>query len=44
MHLDAPEPILGTLTAAGFIDVAVETRPDLSLGTGVPYVITAARP
>jgi SAM-dependent methyltransferase len=44
MHLDGPQPILGMLTAAGFIDVAVETRPDLSLGAGVPYLITAIRP
>jgi hypothetical protein len=44
MHLDGPEPILGMLVAAGFSDVAVEARPDLSLGTGVPYLVTATRP
>jgi hypothetical protein len=44
MHLDTPEPILTMLTAAGFVDVAVEPRPDLSLGSGVPYFITATRP
>jgi SAM-dependent methyltransferase len=44
MHLDGPEPILGTLAAAGFVDVAVEPRPDLDLGGGVPYLITATRP
>jgi SAM-dependent methyltransferase len=44
MHLDGPEPILGLLTAAGFTDVAVETRPELNLGAGVPYLITATRP
>jgi hypothetical protein len=44
MHLDRPEPILRMLTAAGFVDLAVEPRPDLSLGGGVPYLITATRP
>ena len=44
MHLDRPEPILRVLTAAGFVDVAAEPRPDLSLGGGVPYLITATRP
>jgi SAM-dependent methyltransferase len=43
MHLEGPEPILRTLAAAGFIDVAAEARPDLDLGTGVPYLITATR-
>jgi hypothetical protein len=42
MHLDGPEPILGMPTAAGFIDVTVGTRPDLSLGIGVPCLIIAA--
>jgi hypothetical protein len=32
MHLDGPEPILGMLAAARFIDLAIEPRPDLSLG------------
>jgi SAM-dependent methyltransferase len=41
MHLDAPEPILGMLAAAGFVDLAADRRPDLSLGGGVPYIITA---
>jgi hypothetical protein len=44
MHLDRPEPILELLTAAGFTDVAAEPRPDLSLGGGVPYLITATTP
>ena len=44
MHLHRPEPILRVLTAAGFVDVAAEPRPDLSLGGGVPYLITATRP
>lgn len=44
MHLDGPEPILSVLTAAGFVDVAAEPRPDLSLDGGVPYLITAVRP
>ena len=44
MHLDRPEPILDLLTAAGFISVAAEPRPDLGLGGGVPYLITATTP
>jgi SAM-dependent methyltransferase len=44
MHLDGPAPILTALAAAGFIDLAAEPRPDLSLGGGVPYLITATRP
>ena len=44
MHLDRPEPILELLTAAGFIDVAAEPRPDLGLGAGVPYLVTATTP
>jgi SAM-dependent methyltransferase len=44
MHLDGPEPILKLLTAAGFREVAAEPRPDLSLGGGVPYLITATTP
>jgi SAM-dependent methyltransferase len=44
MHLDRPEPILEMFAAAGFIDVAVEPRPELRLGGGVPYLITATRP
>jgi hypothetical protein len=44
MHLDRPEPILGTLATVGFVDLAVEPRPDLDLGGGVPYLITATRP
>jgi SAM-dependent methyltransferase len=43
MHLDRPEPILAILTDAGFVDGAVELRPELSLGGGVPYLITATR-
>jgi SAM-dependent methyltransferase len=44
MHLDRPEPILGMLAAAGFVDSAAEPRPDLALGDGVPYILTATRP
>jgi len=44
MHLDRPEPILGVLAAAGFVDLAVEPRPDLDLGNGVPFLITATKP
>jgi SAM-dependent methyltransferase len=44
MHLDRPEPILSALAAAGFADPAAEPRPDLDVGSGVPYLITATRP
>jgi hypothetical protein len=44
MHLDAPEPILDMLTAAGFIDLAIKPRPELNLGGGAPYLLTATRP
>jgi SAM-dependent methyltransferase len=44
MHLDKPEPILGMLTEAGFTDAAAEPRPELDLGAGLPYLITATRP
>jgi SAM-dependent methyltransferase len=44
MYLDGPEPILRALSAAGFVDSAAEPRPDLTLGEGVPYLITAIRP
>jgi SAM-dependent methyltransferase len=44
MHLDAPEPILDMLSAAGFVDPAAVPRPDLGLGGGAPYLITATRP
>lgn len=44
MHLDSPVAILDALTAAGFTDPAAKARPDLSLGAGVPYLITATRP
>ncbi len=43
MHLDGPEPILGMLAAAGFTEPAAEPRPELDLGGGVPYLITATR-
>ena len=43
MHLDRPEPILSALSAAGFVNPAAEPRPDLTLGDGVPYLVTAAR-
>lgn len=44
MHLDRPAPILAMLSAAGFVETAAEPRPDLSLGGGVPYLITATTP
>ena len=44
MYLDGPEPILRALSAAGFVDSAAEPRPDLTLGEGVPYLVTATRP
>jgi SAM-dependent methyltransferase len=44
MHLGGPEPILEQLRAAGFVDVAADRRPDLALGDGVPYLITATAP
>ena len=43
MHLDGPEPILEVLTAVGFVDVGAEPRPELALGDGVAYFITARR-
>jgi hypothetical protein len=43
MHIDGPQPILDILDAAGFVDVAVESRPDLSVGSGTPYLLTATR-
>ena len=44
MHLDSPQAILDALTAAGFTDLDAQARPDLSLGVGVPYLITAISP
>jgi len=44
MELDEPGPILRALSAAGFTDPAATARPDLDVGAGVPYVITATRP
>ena len=44
LQLDGPEPILRALTAAGFVDVAAQRRPDLDVGSGEPYLITATRP
>ena len=41
MRLDGPEPILAMLAAAGFADAAVEHRPELDLGGGAPYLLTA---
>ena len=43
MHLDGPEPILEVLTAVGFVDVDAEPRPELALGDGMVYFITARR-
>lgn len=43
MHLDTTAPILRLLSAAGFVDLAAEPRPDLTLGDAVPYLITATR-
>lgn len=44
MHLDRPDPILESLSAAGFVDVAGEAHLDLALEGGVPYFFTATRP
>ncbi len=44
LHLDGPEPILTVLSAAGFVEVNATARPDLDVGAGVPYVITATKP
>jgi SAM-dependent methyltransferase len=44
MHLDGPEPILTALSAAGFVDVNATPRPDLDVGAGVPYIMTADNP
>jgi SAM-dependent methyltransferase len=44
MHADGPEPILAALSAAGFANTAADPRPDLSVGEGLPYLITATRP
>jgi SAM-dependent methyltransferase len=44
MQLDGPESILTALSATGFIDVTATPRPDLDVGGGVPYVITAVNP
>jgi hypothetical protein len=43
MHLDRPEAILDALTTAGFTEPNAKARPDLGLGVGVPYLITAMR-
>jgi SAM-dependent methyltransferase len=43
MHIDGPEPIISTLSAAGFVNPTVELRPDLAVGEGVPFLITATR-
>jgi SAM-dependent methyltransferase len=44
MQLDGPEPILTALASAGFIDVNATPRPDLDVGAGVPYIMTAEVP
>lgn len=44
MLIDGPDPVLTLLASAGFVDGAVEPRPDLSLESGAPYLITATRP
>jgi SAM-dependent methyltransferase len=44
MLIDGPDPILAMLAEAGFVNPAAEPRPDLSLGVGAPYIITATRP
>ncbi len=44
MYVDRPDPILTALSAAGFVDVNATPRPDLDVGSGVPYVITATTP
>jgi ubiquinone/menaquinone biosynthesis C-methylase UbiE len=44
MHLDHPDPIVGMLTAVGFVEVTAESRPDLALDGGVPYFFIGQRP
>jgi SAM-dependent methyltransferase len=44
LHLDGPEPIVTALAAAGFVHVSATPRPDLDVGGGVPYIITADNP
>lgn len=44
MHLGEPGPILDLLAEAGFVDQKAEPRADLSIGDGVPCLITATRP
>ena len=43
IHLHGPEPMLEMLTAVGFVDVVAKARPDLALGDGTSYFITARR-
>jgi ubiquinone/menaquinone biosynthesis C-methylase UbiE len=43
MHIDRPDPILEMLSAAGFVELAAEPRPELALEGGVPYIFTATR-
>ena len=44
MHLADPEPVVRVLAEVGFVEVMSAARPELSLGGGVPYLITAVNP
>lgn len=44
MGLDEPGPILALLRSVGFAGVRAEPRPELEVGSGVPYLITGQRP
>jgi len=44
MQLDHPDPILEMLSTAGFVEVAAEPQPELTLEGGTPYFFTARRP
>jgi ubiquinone/menaquinone biosynthesis C-methylase UbiE len=44
MYLDQVEPIVDMVRAVGFVEVEAEPRPELALGSGVPYFLTAKRP
>lgn len=44
MGIDEPGPILAALRSAGFIEAQAESRPELEVGAGATYLITARRP
>src|SRR5579875_3044621 len=43
IHLDRPDPILELLDTVGFVELAAEPRPELSLDGATPYFFTARR-